>query len=319
MMQGSFTSTGVNTLINLPMGVAWMRVWNTTKIINQVNNAGYEFFYITVPGGFNLTTILQANAGSTAVNETFLSGAFTPVNTSAPSVNAPVAITAISNATPPLVSTGSTAGLSTNNGVVEIINTTGAQQFGGMTFSIGTVVTNTSFTLKYAPTIVAGTNGFYRIIPFDPIFYPVNRYITAITTGVTTQIQMSVDSTYQVGQLIRIVVPAAYGSISQNINGLTATILSIVTATNTITVNLNSTGFGTFVFPLTGAVPFTQAQVVPVGSGAPDAGETSNSLNDATFNTAVFGMLLSGGTIALPAGVSGDVIFWQAGTVFNLP
>lgn len=322
IMQGAFTSTGVNTTINLPFNVAWMKVWNTSNIINQVNSSGYEFQFLTSEQGFptGLTIILESNAGSTAVNET-LSGAslIFPINTSISTPGAPVALTAISNASPPLVSTGSTVGLATNSGVVEIINTTGAQQLGGMSFSVGTVVANTSFTLKYMPAIAAATGGFYRIIPFDPIFYPVRRFITAITTGATTQIQMSVDSTMQVGQLVRIVVPSAYGSISQNINGLTATITAINAGTNTVTVNLNSTGFGTFVFPLTGAVPFTQAQLVPVGSGAPDAGETSNSLNDATVNQAMTGMVLIGGTALLPAGQNGDIIYWQAGSAFNLP
>lgn len=314
MMQGSFTSTGVNTTLNLPMGVAWIRTWNVTRIATA--NATVQFY--TQDGGSS-AQCLTVNGAATAVMTSSIANVFVAANTATAVPGAPVAITAISTATPPLVSTASTTGLSTNNGVVEIINTTGAQQFGGMTFSVGTVVANTSFTLKYAPTIAAGTNGFYRIIPYDPIFYPRRRFITAITTGATTQIKMSVDTTYTVGQLVRIIVPSAYGSISQNINGLQATITALDTATNTVTLDLNSTGMGTFVFPLTAAVPFTQAQLSPVGSGAPDAGETSNSLLDATENRAISGITLLGGTANLPAGLAGDIIYWQAGTTFNLP
>lgn len=314
MMQGSFTSTGVNTTLSLPMGVAWIRTYNVTRIATA--NATVQFY--TQDGGSS-AQCLTVNGAGTAVMTSSLANVFALANTTTSVPGGPVAITAISAATPPLVSTASTTGLSTNNGVVEIINTTGAQQFGGMTFSVGTVVANTSFTLKYAPTIVAGTAGFYRIIPNDPIFYPRRRFITAITTGATTQIKMSVDTTYTVGQLVRIIVPAAYGSISQNINGLSATVLSIDTATNIVTVDLNSTGMGTFVFPLTAAVPFTQAQLSPVGSGAPDAGETSNTLLDATENRGISGITLLGGTANLPAGLAGDIIYWQAGTTFNLP
>lgn len=321
MMQGSFISTGVNTTLNLPMGVAWIRTFNITNIVAQNVASGYEFYSQDVGFGLGSVTIeTKSNAGATAVNQVALGGTvFQPVNTATSSLGAPVAVTAISAATPPVVATGSTAGLSTNNGVVEIVNVTGAQQFGGMSFSIGTVVANTSFTLKYAPTIVAGTTGFYRIVPNDPIFYPRRRFITAITTGATTQIQMSVDTTYTVGQAVRVVVPAAFGSISQNINGLLGTVLSINTGTNTVTVDINSTGMGAFVFPLTAAVPFTQAQLSPVGSDAPDVGETSNTLLDATENRAIVGVKLLGGTADLPAGINGDVIYWQAGTTFNLP
>lgn len=321
ILQGSFTSTGVNTTISVPSGASWVRVLNTTALAAQTNNASYEWVVQDVGTGLAAAVgrELRANAGSTAVNMLASTGSILSINTATALPGAPVALTAISAATPPLVSTGSTTGLSSNNGVVEIINVVGAQQFGGMTFSIGTVVANTSFTLKYAPTIIAGTTGFYRIIPNDPIFYPRRRYITAITTGATTQIKMSVDTTYTVGQLVRIVVPAAFGSISQNINGLSATVLSINTTTNVVTVDLNSTGMGTFVFPLTAAVPFTQAQLAPIGSGAPDTGETSNTLLDATENRAVSGIQLLGGTMNLPAGLNGDVIYWQAGTSFNLP
>src|SRR6202789_1029533 len=318
---GVFVSVGGSTTISLPFGADWIEVWNGTNIDGNVANGG-RYWYQAWNNGINIINgqglELQGNAGATAVN--YIAGpvgAFSLTNTSTAVPGAPVALTAISNAAPPVVATGSTVGLSTNNGVVEIINTTGAQQLGGMTFSVGTVIGNTSFTLKYMPAIVAGTNGFYRIIPFDPIFYPRRRFITAITTGATTQIRMSVDTTYTVGQLVRVVVPAAYGSISQNINGLTGTIQSIVTATNTVTVDINSTGMGTFTFPLTAAVPFTQAQLSPVGSDAPDAGETSNTLLDATLNTAIAGITLQGGTLDSPGGQNGDVIYWRAGSTFQ--
>jgi len=315
IIQGEFVSAGLQTTLSLPMGVDWIELWNVTAINANTASKGKYYYAQFINGALIGTGFeVQTNAGANATNLIAApASSFALVNTATATAGAPVAITAISNATPPLVSTGSTTGLASNNGVVEIINTTGAQQFGGMTFSIGTVVANTSFTLKYAPTIVAGTNGFYRIIPYDPIFYPRNRFITAITTGATTDIKMSVDSTFTVGQLVRIIVPAAYGSISQNINGLTAVITAINATTNVATVNLNSTGMGTFVFPLTAAVPFTQAQLVPVGSGAPDAGETSYSLLDATENRAISGVTLAAGGVNAPAGEVADVICWRAG------
>ena len=316
---GSFGSLGATTTLSLPAGIDWFEIWNGTNITGNVASSG-KYWYAQFNNGVLAGTGFeeQTNAGATATNLIAApAGSFTLVNTATANPGAPVAITAISAGTPPVVSTASTAGLSTGNGVVEIINVTGAQQFGGMTFSVGTVIANTSFTLAFAPTIVAGTAGFYRIIPYDPIFYPRRRFITAITTGATTQIQMSVLTTYTVGQLVRIVVPAAYGSISQNINGLQATITAINLGTNTVTVNLNSTGFGAFVFPLTGAVPFTQAQLSPVGSGAPDAGETSNSLLDATENQAISGISLSGGALDAPAGQTGNLMYWRAGVSFS--
>lgn len=322
IQQGSFVSGGVNTTLNIISGVDWIKTFNATKIAANTASAGKSFEYYVgttgVVGGLANGSAweLQNNGAATAVNLIVTTTGFTVGINSATAVpGAPVAVTAISAANPPVVSTGSTTGLATDSGVVEIINVVGAQQFGGMTFSVGTVALNTSFVLKYAPQIVAGTTGFYRIIPFDPIFFPRRRFITAITTGTTTQIKMSVQTTYTAGQLVRIVVPAAYGSISANIDGLTATVLSINATTNVVTVDLDSTGMGTFVFPLTAAVPFTQAQLSPVGAGTNPADLTN--LGDAVENRAVFGVRLAGGTIDSPAGQANDVIYWIAGKSFS--
>lgn len=314
IQQGAFISVGTPTTLSVVSGVDWIQVYNQSSIINNPANAG-KAFYAQFLNGTILGTGYewQNNAGATAVNLIAApAGSFALANSSTSTPGAPVAITAISAANPPIVSTGSTTGLGTGS-VVEIINTTGAKQFGGMRFTIDTVVTDTSFRLKYAPQIVAGTNGFYRIIPFDPIFYPRNRFITAITVGATTQIKMSVQTTYTVGQLVRVIVPPAYGAISQSINGLQGTILSIDAATNIATLNIDSTGFGAFVFPLTAATPFTQAQLAPIGAGTNPADATN--LGDAVDNRAISGITLAPGVDG-PGGSTGNTMVWTVGASF---
>jgi hypothetical protein len=315
VQQGSFVSTGSNVTLNLVSGADYIETINYTQIAANAASTGYAFFALTgttgVAGGLaNGSAIeIQSNAGATAVDyRVTTTGFLLGVNSATATPGNPVALTAISNAAVPIVSTATTTGLASGS-VVELINVTGGQQFGGMTFTVDTIVASTSFRLKYAPQIAAATTGTYRIIPFDPIFYPRRRFITAITTGTTTVVKMSVDHTFTVGQLVRLNVPTAYGSISTNIDGLTGTIIAIDTVNNTITLNLDSTGFGTFVFPLTTAVPFTQAQVVPVGSGVLNEETT---LDDATENRAITGVVLAGGTADSPAGVANDVIYWRA-------
>lgn len=314
IQQGTFVSAGVT---NLPIvsGVDWIKTSNSTAIAVITANAAIIF---DAQRGTNNTFSgysIRNNGGGSGIGAAFpLAGTeFTLVDSSVATPGAPVAVTSISAAAAPIVATGSTAGLVAGS-VVEIINTTGAKQFGGMTFTIDTIVADTSFRLKYAPQIVAGTNGFYRIIPFDPIFYPRNRFITAITVGATTQIKMSVQTTYTVGQLVRVIVPPAYGAISQSINGLQGSILSIDATTNIATLDINSTGFGAFVFPLTAAVPFTQAQLAPIGAGSNPVDATN--LGDAVQNRAFSGVQLASG-LTQPAGQVGDVILWQAGSSFS--
>ena len=126
---------------------------------------------------------------------------------------------------------------------------------------------------------------------------------------------------------MRIYTNSDYGMVE--INGLQGEIVAIGQAdansfTNTITVNINSSGFTAFAFPTTGDVPFTPAIVVPIGEGTNSAIANPNLLDDATVNTAYIGVILgaaatlpSSGTSQGPAGSNGDVIYWQAGTVFS--
>jgi hypothetical protein len=73
-------------------------------------------------------------------------------------------------------------------------------------------------------------------------------------------------------------------------NGLLGTIIAINAGTNTITVNINSTAFTAFAFPLSAVAAggITFAQVVPVGEAA--AVPYQNLLDDATDNRAIRGI-----------------------------
>ena len=94
------------------------------------------------------------------------------------------------------------------------------------------------------------------------------------------------------------------------INGLAGTVLAITQ--HTFTVDIDTTAFTAFAFPLTAAVPFSPAVVIPVGESA-----TFGTLDDATENIGVMGIVLAPG-ITSPAGTAGDVILWRAGKSFNV-
>jgi hypothetical protein len=127
---------------------------------------------------------------------------------------------------------------------------------------------------------------------------------------------MSVTHGFTVGQEVRIIVPDAFGMTE--IDGLQGTITAIDTTTttgNSITVDIDSTAFTTFAFPLAAAVPFSPAMVVPLGEAATSPYE--NLLDDATINTGYIGMILAAGADS-PAGVTSDVIYWVAGKSFSV-
>ncbi len=108
-------------------------------------------------------------------------------------------------------------------------------------------------------------------------------------------ITLSVAHGYTVGQEVRFNVPSAFGMTE--INGLLGVITAVTTgSTNTITVNIDSTGFTAFAFPTSAvaAAGVTFAQVVPVGEAAINSVSQpfGNLLDDATRNVSVTGVIV---------------------------
>lgn len=335
--QGSFTSNGSAKLLNIRSDLDYMWVYNLTQgAASQTTAVGVKYYWQRgFPAG-SMWVTFKSNAANAANLEQYITtGGFTLIDTSISVPGAQIAITSITNATPPVVATGSTAGLS-NGDIVRIFNVAGAQQLGGFDFTIGAVVANTSFTLAFMRAIVAGTTGFWRRIPYDPYFYPPVRVISKINradsstfaysaSGSFAIVTLTVTHAFTVGQKIRFKIPVvtalAFGMPA--LNDVEATIVAINKAdidsvTNTITVDVDISALGTFAWPLTADVPFTPAQVVPVGENTAQANASLvNPFADAELNTAFIGIKLDGGA-GFPGGAAEDVMYWVAGKSFNM-
>lgn len=320
IQQGSFTSGGSTVKLSLRSDVDWMMVYNVTQAAaSQTTAVGVKYYWQRGFGTGAKWTTFKSNAAAAANLEQYISSAgFTLLDTS---VQVPgvlnATITAISSATIPVVSNSGTNGLVAGD-VVRLINVVGGQQLGGMDFTVGyNTLTSGTFSLDYMSTIAAATTGSWRKISFNPIFYPRRRTITAITQASNAVVTLSVTHQYVAGQKVRMVVPAACGMVEMN--GLQATIVSVNTTTtsgNTITLDIDSSAFTAFTFPLTAAVPFSPAEVVPMGEDTAEALALGDDiLSDATYNRAFIGMQLQGG-VNCPAGAASDVIFWVAGKSF---
>lgn len=308
ILQGNFTSAGTDVRLNLPCGVDWMYVFNQTVADAAGADTGAQFFWQRGMNDDTGVIYLKTTTTNALQVDMLASGGFTYYDDSSNPVGGPIAVTSVSAATPPRVNAVG-HGLQTGD-VARMVNIMGAQQLGGMDFTV-TRIDADNFDLTYAPTIVAGTTGFFRKISHQPLFAPRRRYITAITQASSAVITMSVTHDFTVGQAVRILVPAIYDMTE--INGLIGNITAISTVNNTITVDINSSAFTAFAFPLTGEVPFTKAEVVPVGQSNIDV----NSFDDAIDNVGEIGMILAAGTTS-PAGVTSDVIYWRAGRSFSV-
>lgn len=312
IIEGTFTSDGNAKNLDIRCDLDSMQVINYTNL-GQTAGEGYMFDWQR--GMASDTGVQHTRGAAGAVSVSALtSGGFTLLDTSVQTPGAPLTSTGITAATPAVVSLASTAGL-VNGDIVRVYSSTGMLQIAGMDFTIDTLVANTSVNLAYLAAVgfaAPATAAVIRRIPNDPIYYPRARYITAISLASQAVVTLSVTHGYTVGQRVTMIVPSQFGMTQMN--GLRARIVAINTTTNTITLDIDSSGFTAFAFPASASVPFTFAQVVPFGD-APltiaNPGGDQSVLDGATDNRAILGMRLAAG-VNSPAGSNGDVIYWKA-------
>lgn len=335
----TFTSTGVGVKVNLPSSADYFVTTNVTQMPLAPNPG------VVIRGEWYGS---KFGAGQTAANDgirwkktnstnavlidTFAtstaSNGFTYVQ------NAPVvepqaanAITAISAANPAVVSQTNTY---SNGDFVRIYNTTGDLTIGGMVFQISSA-SGSAYTLLGLANIAgnglaAATAGNTRRVSVNQAVDPEFLYITNISKATSAVVSTSVDPSafYVVGNKIHFSVPPSFGMTEMN--GLTGTITAVnaVAASGNIgaynvTVNIDSSAFTTFAFPLTTLSPTAQlfATLAPAGSQTsfyPLTGvQTGYEFVKTPFHTGSFTpyMYLAGGAQS-PAGASGDVINWIA-------
>ena len=314
LQQGRFTSTGVSKLLSIRSDVDWIKVINLTTTAAAGAGTGISFYWQR--GMAQGTAIEESKTAVTgaSVKSVVATGGVTLTDTTVMQTLAPVVITSITNAAPGVVATGSTAGL-VNGDVVRLSSVVGAKQLEGIDFTIGAVIANTSFTLANMPAIVAanapGAAAVYKKVSYDAYWYPRYRYVCAITQAASAVVTTTVDHGYTVGQELRMTVPAAFGM--QEMNNLSVTVTAITAST--FTINVDSTGFTAFAFPLTAVAPFSPAMVTTIGEAAVVPYESL--LDDTTLNIGVLGVTLPAG-VDSPAGVNTDVVYWVAGKSFSV-
>lgn len=357
-LQGNFVSTGKRVDLPIPCGADWIRVYNMDALSQNTVDLAYEFYWqknMTSGGGIGWVLqgaqvndpvsvgALVAGTGFLPLNQGYSSGISAQVRNST-KLSAPIAFTAVTDATRPVVTTASTAGLQ-NGDVVYLSQDAGAIDAGdllGIPFEVDLVITDTSFRIKNILEQMpgnAGTNGFWRRLVVPNTFYPELRYIVNIATtgafGTLTAtvlapvITTSVDSGYVVGQEVTFHVSSAINGMVQ-IDALSAPIIAVDPATPSVfQVSLDTTGFSAFLFPTNADIAliraYTPAHVVPAGEDtatALAAIPVVDILSDASVNQLIIGMTLLGGNLtpgatAGPAGALNDVMFWQAGAVYS--
>ena len=317
--QGSFVqaSPAVGVKIPLPSSANYFRVQNLTQIATtQAVGRGVQFeWYNGLTPADQAIETFKSNA-SNALNMTqVLTGGFTYVTTS-PLVEAAVSMvgSAITNANPAAVTLTNTY---TEGDKVRLYGTTGMAQIAGMDFTISSV-TGAGFTLLGLPAgafAAPATNVIARRISKLSAVEPAFLFVTNITRAAQAVVTVSTKHSYVVGQLVHFSVPSSFGmtQISQQTGKI------IAVTDYTMTLDIDSSAFSAFAFPLSTLSPAAPlfATVAPAGQRTQfdptTMVQTGYNFNFVPFHTGEFTpfMFLAAGAQS-PAGSAGDVIVWEA-------
>jgi len=301
---GKFTSDGSAKNIVLRSGIDFMNVLNYTQMATQqATGRGVKFEWQV--GMADDAGIEYKKTNSTdAINGVVItSGGFTFKNTALQAPEAAKATSGTDIAKATSVVTVTSHGYSVGDRV-RMYGTTSMLQIAGMEFTITAASTN-AFTLGYIDMsgfAADATAGFARRIPNNPLYAPAVNWITAISAAANAVVQLSVTHGLEVDDMVRLNVPAGYGMVQAD--GLQAKVLSVDTATNEVTLDLDTSAFTAFAFPASGATPFTFATLNPFG-------DVSTNVDQALVNGSQLVMKMAAGAQS-PAGSDGDVIYWQA-------
>lgn len=316
ILRGTFVSDGNTRYLSIRSDVDWISVTNNTNWSTDIGahaNLSADFYWQRgMPAGTAMRRYWNAN-GSAVINTQSVTTGFTLYDSSVLTPGAAVATTGYAGANPPVITTGSTAGLTANASVIRFVG--GAMSavsptLCGIDWLVTALVANTSVTiptLANAPTAAAGSAGFYRIIPYPPIFKPRRCIVANVTQAVNPTVTTNIAHGYVVGQKISFLVPAVHGMTQ--LNNLTGTVLTTPTV-NTFTMDIDTTAFTAYAWPLVAVSPNSYATVFPFGETATST--YANLLDDATFNDSSIGIILTGGATG-PAGINNDIVYWVAG------
>lgn len=310
---GSFTSEGTAKKINLPADADFMRVINSTQLATTQNpGRGCVFEWqrgLTDGYGWMWT---KQNSSNNIDLEQITSDGFTLVS-SVPKPEAQVTGTALTNASP-AVATATSHGYSVGDRL-RVYGTTGMLQIAGMEFTVTAVGGSNNYTLGYLDASGFGapaTAILSRRLPSADLVEPGFRYITNVTQAAQAVVTLSVTHQYKIGELIFFRLPNQFGM--QELDGKTGRVVAINTSNNTITVDIDTTGFTAFAFPASAAGPFRFPVCCNAGqkgfvlSGTQYGYDASLAFQSGQF----YPYILLGAGADGPAGSSGDVIYWQA-------
>jgi hypothetical protein len=312
MSQGQVTATGSVFNLNLGFLPSKLEVFNFTQA-NSTANPGVvkkAFWNSNLASGSAYVT-KNTNSAATDESSIITTGGFSLYNGQSSVLYGPtITGTTITKANP-AVCTATAHGLTTGD-VVRFTNNTVMKQLGGLNFVVTVTGANT-FTIPLntnTANFTAETGFTIRKLLVGPLYYPERRTVTAISQAVGAVVSTAANHGFTVGQQVRLRVPSQFGMVeANNLQG----VITAVTSTTLTIGSIDSSAFTAFAWPAATSVPFTPAQVVPVGSGPTPVtvgSVTYNAdlLDDAMTNQGFQGVIFGSSV----CGAASDVLQWTA-------
>jgi len=331
--RGTFTSDGTSRIIQVGHGVDYFRLVNQTALTNATNLKGivYEWYsgmgdndgYVTWYSGTPITASVRVSTAASLPGGVRVPG-MTFLDTTKQSISNAYNITGTTAAANPVITVANIpadlaglarvipdrtvirlAGAALPPSIRGIDYTVTAVNYGARTMTLGT----------HGTALPLGGAGSFRIVSYDwnPMWYPEARTVINITQAAQAVCTTSVIHGYQVGQRVRMHVPVTSGMVQ--LDNYDALIVAVTA--QTFTIDVDTTAFTAFRWPLVADIPYQLPTVVPYG--ADGSLPYLRVFDGAVENKGIVGMLLGGPTALIaPCGENGDVMHWYAEKSPNL-
>lgn len=273
IMEGYFTVPSTHTyFLNLPALPDTIEMWNKTSWGTAPAGATspqYAIGFAEDPAGTYYATTAVASSSSAALSGMKGSaGGFSFIQAGTYAYGPQHTITSVTQASQAVV-TSTAHGLVTGDSVL-ITQTTGMLQISGVVYTVTDIDADTfSINVNSSGFAAPGTAGFFKKLLYPDLYIPEGTSITGVTTGVTTTIQTALVHSFVPGNEIFFVVSPAWGMTqldSQNVvnnTGIPQQAYVISTTAQSITVNVNSTGYTAFAYPTSAAYAMPGSAVTP--------------------------------------------------------
>ncbi len=328
--EGQFTSTGVGEFINLPFLPNTFEMWNSTAFDSQTDD---DIIYAqSRNGAADGAADVQFFTANPAIGaQDITTGGLTFIEAGTFQFGPTLTVTGITQAAAAVVTTSTDHNLETGDSVL-VSGTTDMLQIAGEVYTI-TNITDTTFSIPIDTTGTGftgpATAGFVKQLRFPDLYIPFRSVITDIALGATTTVTLGVNHAFVVGQEVLFQIPTvsttAWGTVELDTETFnTANVVpqqafvSAITA-NTITVNVNSSGFGAFAYPTSAqaALGMTFPGVFAIGDqnfgliGPPPFTPPITIPGAFAANTRQ-GVLVGTGNGTLVMHATNDVVRWRA-------